>query len=80
MQNDESVRGTIIGDVTFPYQFWITEKLHPSLPDRYTVTRKVADRFFVNDKQAVEWFKENYPNEYKHGVEMRCFDCVGNSL
>jgi len=58
MQNDESVSGTIIGNVT----------------------RKVADRFFANDKQAVEWFMENYLNEYKHGVEMRCFDCIGNSL
>ena len=72
--NEESVNGIIIGDVTFPYQFWITEKLHPDLPDRYTVTRKVADRFFSNDTQAIEWFKENHPAEFAHGAEMRVFE------
>ena len=72
--NDESVNGIIIGEVTFPYQFWIKEKLHPSLPDRYIVNRKVAEGFFENDNIAIEWFKESYPIEYKRGVEMRCFD------
>lgn len=71
---EESVNGIIIGDITFPYEFWITEKLHPSLPDRYIVNRKVASGHFVNDETAILWFKENYPNEYKHGVEMRVYE------
>lgn len=73
---DEDVNGIIIGDVTFPYEFWIYEKLHPSLPEHkeFYVNRKIARMSFCNDEEAVTWFKENYPNEYKYGVEMRVFD------
>lgn len=35
---------------------------------------KIAKGHFENDDQAEEWFKENYPDWYKKGVEMRCFD------
>lgn len=68
---EEVVRGTIIGDITYPYEFWIEEEVsYQSKP----VSRRIAKSFFRNDTEAVEWFKENYPNEFKHGVEMRAYD------
>lgn len=68
----ESVNGIVIGAMLVPYEFWIDE------PRREYVTRngkrRVARGGFENDQQAVEWFKENYPDEYKQGVEMRVWD------
>ena len=60
---DESVNGTIIGDVTFPYQFWTEDG-----------NWKIDSGFFENDEAAIEWFKNKYPAEFKAGVEMRVFD------
>ena len=74
---DDDVNGIIIGEITFPYEFWIYEKLHPHLPEHkaYYVNRRVDTMSFSNDKDAIEWFKERYPAEYATGkVEMRCFD------
>ena len=71
---DDDVDGIVIGQVTFPYEFWIDEP-RPEYQDKHGVpNRKVAQGFFENDEQAVEWFKREYPAEFKHGVEMRCFD------
>ena len=75
--NEESVNGIIIGEVTFPYEFWIYEKLHPNLPEHkeYYVNRRIAGMSFSSDEDALEWFKQEYPDEYLTGkVEMRCFD------
>ena len=57
---------------TDPYEFWIDEP-RPEYADRNR-KRRVARGNFENDEQAVEWFKANYPDEYKHGVEMRVWD------
>jgi hypothetical protein len=66
---DEDVNGTIIGPVTFPYEFWETE------PKWYcTKPCRIARRSFENDEQAIAWFKENYPADFKEGAEMRVFD------
>lgn len=67
----DDVRGFVIGDVTFPYEFWLHENLCGQ-----KVSRRIAHSHFVNDEEAKEWFRENYPAEYAHGVEMRVFDRV----
>jgi hypothetical protein len=64
----ENVNGIIIGDVTFPYEFWSKdgkEKIHH------------GKEFFTGDEEAIAWFKANYPAEYAKGVEMRVFDLPG---
>ena len=63
----EVVRGIIIGDVTFPYQFW-------TLPDEQGHQTLVAEGTFVNDKAAVWWVQRCYPIEYSHKLEMRVFE------
>lgn len=63
---EEDVSGTIIGDVTFPYQFWtINEPYGNSC---------IAKNFFKSDEDAISWFKNNFPDWYKKGVEMRIYD------
>jgi hypothetical protein len=57
----DSVRGMIIGEVTWPYEFW---------KDGH----KIAWDFFNNDDEAKAWFKEHYPEFWRQGVEMRVFD------
>jgi len=70
----ESVNGIVIGQMLVPYEFWIDEP-RPEYQNRRGVPkRRVAKNSFENDEQAIEWLKENYPNEYKHGVEMRVWD------
>jgi len=64
---EESVRGIIIGDVTFPYQFW-TE------PDEFGFQQPVAKGFFVNDEEAIAWIKAKYPDAFAAGLEMRVFE------
>ena len=68
----ESVNGFIIGGDERPYEFWIDE------PRREYVDkngkRKVAAKWFLNDDEAVAWFKANYPAEFAHGVEMRVWE------
>ena len=68
----EDVNGIVIGDFLVPYEFWIDEP-RPGYQHRHG-KRCVAKKWFENDEQAVEWFKENYPDEYKHGAEMRVWD------
>jgi len=64
--------GIIIGGDWRPYEFWIDE------PRKEYQTRngkrRVAKGEFDNDEQAIAWFKENYPAEFKQGVEMRVWD------
>ena len=67
---EEHVRGTIIGDVTFPYQFWAWREYGWTL--RYYEC--IARGSFRNDDEAEAWVKEHYPDDYANGIEMRCFD------
>lgn len=71
---DDDVNGIIIGDVTFPYEFWIDEPRSEYQHKVGIPKRRVAKGFFTNDEQAIAWFKENYPAEFRHGVEMRVFE------
>lgn len=57
-------RAIIIGPFTWPYEFW-TRDGKTKITDR---------RLFESDEQAEAWFKENYPIEYKRGVEMRRYN------
>ncbi len=68
---DEVVNGTIIGDFSgWPYQFWTIKPYPPlNLPPH-----KFAEKWFLNDDDAEQWVKENFPEQYAQGVEMRCFD------
>ena len=59
----EEVRGTVIGSFYRRYEFWTIED-----------PRCLAKKWFVSDDEAEQWFKENYPEHYKNGVEMRCWD------
>jgi hypothetical protein len=67
MRYYDDVRGTIIGDVTFPYEFW---RKHPD----FGWDEKIARGFFRDDDEAVSWFMVHYPEEYRAGAEMRVFD------
>ncbi len=61
----EEVNGTVIGDFTYPYQFWTTDG-----------KRKICQGHFANDDEAVAWFKKNYPDNFKAGADMRCYDAL----
>jgi hypothetical protein len=70
----EEVRGTIIGPVTRPYEFW-------SLPKHSEVyflgtgkVKCIARNFFENDDEAIAWVKEHHPEAFRLGLEMRVFE------
>lgn len=63
------VRGTIIGPITVPYEFWIVDEIAGQPFDR-----RLDRGFFEDDDQAEAWVKEHYPAEYAKGIEMRVFD------
>ena len=58
---EESVLGTVIGEITTPYQFWSESEM-------------IAKGHFRDDKEAIEWFKANHHKQFSEGVEMRIFD------
>ena len=58
----EEVRGVVIGDCTSPYEFWSNDQ-----------TERLARGSFGSDREAVEWFRTNYPEWYAQGVEMRAY-------
>ncbi len=60
----EEVRGTIVGEQTYPYEFWTAKGR----------VRRLGGGFFANDEEAQLWAKAHYPTEYAQGIEMRCFD------
>ena len=60
---EETVRGIIIGQITWPYEFWTTDGQH-----------LIAKRHFENDREAVAWFKKHHGADYPQGADMRCFD------
>jgi len=64
----DDVRGTIIGGDAHPYEFWTYP--HPQFGFRNCIVKQ----WFINDEEAIAWFKENYPAEYASGVEMRAWD------
>ena len=62
----ETVNGTIIGDAPPYYRYKF-----------YTDDGALIHYNFVHyetDAEAVAWFKENYPDHFKRGVEMRRWD------
>jgi hypothetical protein len=62
---DEEVNGIIIGPVTFAYRFYTeTDPKEPITGFEY----------FSNDDEAIAWFKENYPEHFKAGAEMRVWN------
>ena len=58
----EHVNGTVIGTFYHAYRFYSH--------DRRCLTRTL---YFVDDDEAEAWVKESYPDEYRTGVEMRCY-------
>ena len=67
----DDVNGTIIGPFTNPYEFWYT---FPQGHVLAGMTTRLDRGFFETDEEAKEWVKEHYPEEYRHGIEMRVFD------
>ncbi len=55
------VNGTVIGAFTHAYRFYQNGR---------RLTRML---YFVDDDEAEAWVEENYPDEYKSGIEMRCY-------
>lgn len=53
----------VIGAHETIYQFWTRDG-----------QRKITEHWFGSDRDAIEWFSQNYPNEYRVGVEMRVLD------
>lgn len=68
---EEEVNGTIIGDITYPYEFWVKEEVTYQFEP---VSRRVDKGSFKNDEEAITWFKANYPKESANGFEIRVFD------
>jgi len=60
---EEEVNGTVIGGFDVPYEFWTRDGMH-----------RLAKGHFETDAEAVAWFQEKYPAEFKAGAEMRVFD------
>ena len=65
----DDVSGIVIGEQLRPYHFYTLPK--QSLDGSISV---IAKNWFENDAQAIEWFRNKYPDQYKAGAEMRCYD------
>ena len=63
MTYTDDVNGTVIGEISLTkhYTFHVAGEC-------------VANTDQLNDAVAVAWFKEKWPNHYKAGAEMRCYD------
>lgn len=60
---DEFVNGTVIGQITTRFEFWTADN------------RSFISAIDEGDEEsAKEWFKTQYPAEYKQGVRMRIFE------
>ncbi len=59
---EEVVNGIVIGPFTNRYGFFRDNR------------RLFEFKHFENDTQAIAWAKENYPEEFKTGMEMRCYE------
>ncbi len=57
----EEVNGHIIGGDNSPYEFWNDEG-------------RFARGHFGSDDEAVEYVRDNYPEKYAAGFELRVFD------
>lgn len=70
---EEEVNGTVVGPFYKQFEFWVIEP-DPSKQTR-DGKRRIAKHHCETDEQAIVWFREHYPNEYKAGgVEMRVWD------
>jgi len=65
----DDVNGIVIGEQAHPYHFYTLPNQDPN-----GVVSFITKRWFEYDSEAIEWFKENYPKEYKLGAEMRVYD------
>lgn len=59
----EDVNGIVIGPMLFRYEFWTTDNQN-----------RIARCDKESDAEAQDWFRAEYPAEYKAGVLMRCYD------
>ena len=66
MNYTDDVNGVVIGDITFPYEFWT---IHEPFGQH-----RIDRNFFQNDEEAIAWFKEKYPDYFKQGIEMRVYE------
>ena len=51
--------GVIIGGYYSKYEFWTDKK------------ELVIRKYFESDDKAIDWFKTNYPAEFKAGLTMK---------
>jgi len=51
--------GVIVGGHYSKYEFWTDKK------------ELVIRKYFESDDKAIEWFKTNYPAEFKAGLTMK---------
>ncbi len=65
----DDVNGIVIGPQLKPYHFY-------TLPEQSQdgTIALIAKNWFEYDSEAIDWFKENYPAEFKAGAEMRVYD------
>ncbi len=66
----DETNGTIIGGFYTRYEFWCKNK-------DWGWMDLLAREYFESDEQAIQWAKDNYPEEYQRGIEMRVFDQPG---
>ena len=59
--SEEDVNGVIIGEITFPYEFWQNGV-------------RIDKGHFASDEEAASWFRTRHPGAYQQGAEMRVFD------
>lgn len=62
----DEVRGVIIGGQDRTYEFWPKPE-----HERLAKWTWIARGCFPNDEEAVAWFREQYPEWFARGVEMR---------
>lgn len=74
--HEETNATIIIGACRSPYEFWVDEPREEYQTKRGIPKRRLDKQWFENDTQAIEWLKENYPAEFKQGVEMRVFEVI----
>jgi len=66
MDYTDDVNGEVIGDFRKPYKFYSYPKYPSYTFDFIDIT------WAESDEDAIQWFKENYPKQFKEGIQMRC--------
>lgn len=81
----DETNGVIIGGFEVRYEFWQENKTLHDIGYKGETGRgvfdKVADWYFDNDQEALNWFSGNYPDAWnarkERPIEMRVFDQPG---